>query len=59
MFNLARFAREAQLSRVVALELHELSYDIAREAIRQADPKADATEVERPLHRRLEFARAE
>jgi len=43
----------------VALELHELSCDIAREAIRRANPEADATEVERLLHRRLELARAE
>jgi len=43
----------------VALELHELSCDVAREAIRQANPEADATEVERLLHRRLELARAE
>ena len=42
----------------VALELHELSCDIAREAIRRANPEADATEVERVLDRCLEFARA-
>ena len=42
----------------VALELHELSCDIAREAIRWANPGADATEVERLVHRRIEFARA-
>ena len=43
----------------VALELHELSCDIAREGIRRANPEADATEVEQLLHRRLELARAE
>jgi len=42
----------------VALDLHELSCDIAREGIRRQNPKADATEVERLLHRRLELARA-
>lgn len=43
----------------VALELHEMSCDIAREAIRRANPGADATKVEQLLHRRLEFARTE
>jgi hypothetical protein len=43
----------------VALELHELSCEIAREGIRRANPAADATEVEQLLHRRLELARAE
>lgn len=42
----------------VALDLHELSCDIAREGIRRQHPKADAAEVERLLHHRLELARA-
>ena len=42
----------------VALDLHELSCDIAREGIRRQNPKADVTEVERLLHHRLELARA-
>jgi len=42
----------------VALELHELSCNIAREGIRRQHPDADAAEVERLLHRRLELARA-
>lgn len=42
----------------VALELHELSCDIAREGIRRAHPAADASEVERLLRHRLELARA-
>jgi hypothetical protein len=42
----------------VALELHELSCDIAREGIRRQNPHADAAEVERLLRRRLELARA-
>ena len=42
----------------IALELHELSCDVAREGIRRANPGADTAEVERLLHRRLELARA-
>ncbi len=42
----------------IALDLHELSCDIAREGIRRQHPKADADEVERLLRRRLELARA-
>ncbi|MDD5199395.1 MAG: hypothetical protein PHC88_06285 [Terrimicrobiaceae bacterium] len=41
----------------VALELHEMSCDIAREGIRRQSPNADEAEVERLLHRRLELAR--
>jgi hypothetical protein len=43
----------------VALDLHELSCEVAREGIRRANPAADAAEVEQLLHRRLELARAE
>jgi Rv0078B-related antitoxin len=43
----------------VALELHELSCEIAREGIRRANPAADAAEVEQLLRRRLELVRAE
>jgi hypothetical protein len=42
----------------IALELHELSCDVAREGIRRANPGADTAEVERLLRRRLELARA-
>lgn len=42
----------------VALELHEMSCDIAREGIRRQHPKAAAAEVERLLRHRLELARA-
>jgi hypothetical protein len=42
----------------VALELHEMSCEIAREGIRRQNPRADIAEVERLLHRRLELARA-
>jgi hypothetical protein len=38
--------------------LHELSCEVAREGIRRQNPQADAAEVERLLHRRLELARA-
>jgi hypothetical protein len=41
----------------VALDLHEMSCDIAREGIRRMHPDADKAEVERQLRRRLEFAR--
>jgi hypothetical protein len=42
----------------IALNLHELSCDVAREAIRNAHPEADVDEVEQLLRRRLELARA-
>jgi hypothetical protein len=42
----------------VALDLHEMSCDIARECIRRQNPNAGVVEVERLLHRRLELARA-
>jgi hypothetical protein len=40
-----------------ALELHELSCNIAREGIRHQNPNAAEAEVERLLHQRLELAR--
>jgi type II secretory pathway predicted ATPase ExeA len=42
----------------VALELHELSCDIAREGIRRQLPEADSAAIERLLRHRLELARA-
>jgi hypothetical protein len=42
----------------VALDLHEMSCEIAREGIRRQHPNADAIEVERRLRHRLELARA-
>jgi type II secretory pathway predicted ATPase ExeA len=42
----------------IALELHEMSCNIAREGIRQQNPNADAAEVERLLRHRIELARA-
>jgi hypothetical protein len=41
----------------IALELHELSCELAREGIRRRHPSADPVEVERLLRRRLELAR--
>jgi type II secretory pathway predicted ATPase ExeA len=42
----------------IALELHEMSCNIAREGIRRQNPNADNVEVERLLRHRLELARA-
>jgi hypothetical protein len=42
----------------VALELHQLSCDVAREGIRRANPGADAERVELLLRRRLELSPA-
>jgi hypothetical protein len=41
----------------LALELHELSCDVAREGICHQHPQADAAEVERLLRRRIELGR--
>lgn len=41
----------------IALDLHELSCNVAREGIRHQNPDADVAEVERLLRRRLELAR--
>jgi hypothetical protein len=43
----------------LALNLHELSCDVAREGIRRAHPEADAAEVERLLRHRLALVRTE
>ena len=40
----------------LALELHELSCNVAREGIRHQNPQADEEEVERKLRRRLQLA---
>ena len=42
----------------IALDLHELSCEVAREGIRRQHPEADAAEVERLLRHRLDLARA-
>lgn len=41
----------------IALDLHEMSCDIAREGIRHTHPDAGPAEIERLLRRRLELAR--
>jgi len=41
----------------IALELHELSCNVAREGIRRQNPNADEAEVELLLRWRLELAR--
>jgi len=41
----------------IALDLHQLACDIAREGIRQQHPHAEEPEVELLLRRRLELAR--
>ncbi|HXR45836.1 MAG TPA: hypothetical protein VN784_00210 [Candidatus Limnocylindrales bacterium] len=51
-----RMSGEQRLA--VALGLHELSCNIAREGIRRQHPDADDAEVERLLRRRIELARA-
>ena len=40
----------------LALELHELSCNIAREGIRHQNPQANEAEVERKLRQRLRLA---
>ena len=40
----------------IALELHELSCNVAREGIRHQNPDADEAEVERLLRQRLRHA---
>ena len=42
----------------IALELHEMSCNIAREGIRRQNPNAGPAEVERLLRHRIELARA-
>lgn len=43
----------------IALDLHELSCEVAREGIRHQHPNADAEEVERLLRRRIELSRGQ
>ena len=40
----------------LALELHELSCNVAREGIRHQNPRADEAEIERKLRQRLLLA---
>ena len=41
----------------IALDLHELSCQVAREGVRRQHPNAEEREVERLLRERLAFAR--
>ena len=50
-----RMTGEERLS--LALDLHELSCNIAREGIRHLNPNADEVEVERLLCERLRLSR--
>ena len=43
----------------IALELHELSCNIAREGIRRQNPNADEAEVDRLLRQRLGLANSQ
>ena len=42
----------------IALNLHEMSCEIAREGIRRQHPEASPKEVERLLRRRIELSRS-
>ncbi len=61
----AALARQIELYRAmtgeqrlrIALDLHALSCDVAREGIRRQFPQADEHEVERRLRQRMEIAR--
>ena len=56
--QIERYRRTTAEERLaIALGLHELSCNVAREGIRQQNPHADEAEVERLLRRRLELAR--
>jgi hypothetical protein len=58
-FQIARYREMTGEERLgVALDLHELSCDLAREGIRAQHPGADEREVARLLRKRLELARA-
>jgi hypothetical protein len=57
-FQIERYREMSGEERLaIALDLHELSCDIAREGIRAQHPNADEQEVERLLRYRLELAR--
>jgi hypothetical protein len=57
-FQIERYREMSGEERLaIALDLHELSCDIAREGIRAQHPDADNVQVEQFLHWRLELAR--
>lgn len=56
--QIARYRKMTGEQRLaIALNLHELSCEVAREGIRHQYPDADSAEVERLLHERLRLAR--
>ena len=58
-FQIERYREMSGEERLaIALDLHELSCDVAREGIRAQHPEADEKEVERRLQQRLTLARA-
>ena len=58
-FQIERYREMSGEERLsIALDLHELSCDIAREGIRGQHPDANEQEVEQLLRQRLELARA-
>lgn len=58
-FQIKRYREMSGEERLaIALDLHELSCDIAREGIRAQHPGADDAQVEQFLRWRLELARA-
>jgi hypothetical protein len=57
-FQIERYREMSGEERLaIALDLHELSCDIARERIRAQHPDADESEVEHLLHNRICAAR--
>ena len=57
--QIARYRRMTGEQRLgIALDLHELACDVAREGVRHQNPEADQAEIELLLRRRLELARA-
>jgi len=58
--QVARYRRMTDEQRLgIALALHELSCDVAREGIRLRRPEADNAEVERQLRSRIALGRVE
>jgi type II secretory pathway predicted ATPase ExeA len=51
-----RMTGEARLA--IALRLHEMACEVAREGIRRQHPEATSEQVEQYLRRRLELARS-
>ena len=55
--QIQRYRRTGEQRLAIALDLHELVCDLAREGIRQQNLEVDELEVERMLRRRLELVR--